>query len=187
MTPKGSQAFCFDDWRASWAYVRHTLDTPCSLDNRLIPPFYPPFGWTLRPRDEPCNGKYTPYFARKCRFSSAVKIAKISQILLSGLQRKKSDFLNTFSGLTPVFFETKGKNRGKYEQSKDIKMYARKSGFVTKITKNDDKSYDTERAKVRKNALKVGKSRKKHKYTPYTLSICAQSTLTRINTKKPLQ
>lgn len=39
-------------------------------------------------------------------------------------------------------------------------MYARKSGFVTKITKNDDKSYDTERAKVRKNALKVGKSRK---------------------------
>lgn len=63
-------------------------------------------------------------------------------------------------------------------------MYARKSGFVTKITKNDDKSYDTERAKVRKNALKVGKSRKKHKYTPYTLSICAQSTLTRINTKK---
>lgn len=69
--------------------------------------------------------------------------------------------MNTFSGLTPVFFETKGKIRGKYEQSKDIKMYARKSGFVTKITKNDDKSYDTERAKVRKNALKVGKSRKK--------------------------
>ena len=57
-------------------------------------------------------------------------------------------------------------------------MYARKSGFVTKITKNDDKSYDTERAKVRKNALKVGKSQKKHKYTPYTLSICAQSTHT---------
>ena len=45
-------------------------------------------------------------------------------------------------------------------------MYARKSGFVTKITKNDDKSYDTERAKVRKNALKVGKSRKNHKNTP---------------------
>lgn len=64
-------------------------------------------------------------------------------------------------------------------------MYARKSGFVTKITKNDDKSYDTERAKLRKNALKVGKSRKNHKNTPYTLSICAQSTLTRINTKKP--
>lgn len=77
--------------------------------------------------------------------------------------------MNTFSGLTPVFFETKGKIRGKYEQSKDIKMYARKSGFVTKITKNDDKSYDTERAKVRKNALKVGKSRKNHKNTPDAL------------------
>lgn len=125
--------------------------------------------WTLRPRNEPCNGKYTLKSASNCGFSSAVKIAKISQIPLSGLQCKKSDFLNTFSGLTPVFFETKGKIRGKYEQSKDIKMYARKSGFVTKITKNDDKSYDTERAKVRKNALKVGKSRKNHKNTPDAL------------------
>ena len=26
MTPKGSQPFCFDDWRASWTYVRHILD-----------------------------------------------------------------------------------------------------------------------------------------------------------------
>lgn len=41
-------------------------------------------------------------------------------------------------------------------------MYARKSGFVTKITKNDEKSYDTERAKVRKNALKVRKTRENH-------------------------
>lgn len=163
MTPKGSQTFRFGIFGG---HLGHTLDTPCSLDNRLIPPFYPPFG---RLDHEPCNGKYTPYFARKCRFSSAVKIAKISQIPLSGLQCKKSDFLNTFSGLTPVFFETKGKIRGKYEQSKDIKMYARKSGFVTKITKNDDKSYDTERAKVRKNALKVGKSRKNHKNTPDAL------------------
>ena len=39
MTPKGSQPFCFDDWRASWTYVRHILDTPCSLGDRLIPPF----------------------------------------------------------------------------------------------------------------------------------------------------
>lgn len=109
---------------------------------------------------QPCNGKYTLKSASNCCFSSAVNVTKKSQILLSGLQCKKSDFLNTFSGLTPVFFETKGKNRGKYEQPKDIKMYARKSGFVTKITKNDDKSYDTERAKVRKNALKVRKSRK---------------------------
>lgn len=183
MTPKGSQALCFDDWRASWTHLGHTLDTPCSLGNRLIPPFHPPFG---RLDHEPCNGKYTPYFARKCRFSSAVNVTKKSQIPLSGLQCKKSDFLNTFSGLTPVFFETKGKIRGKYEQSKDIKMYARKSGFVTKITKNDDKSYDTERAKVRKNALKVGKLRKKHKNTPCTLSNCAQSTHTHKH-KKPLQ
>ena len=43
MNPKGSQAFCSDDWRASWTYVRHILDTPCSLGNRLIPPFHPPF------------------------------------------------------------------------------------------------------------------------------------------------
>ena len=39
MNPKGSQAFCFHAWRASWTYVRHILDTPCSLGNRLIPPF----------------------------------------------------------------------------------------------------------------------------------------------------
>ena len=26
MNPKGSQPFCFDDWRASWTYVRHILD-----------------------------------------------------------------------------------------------------------------------------------------------------------------
>ena len=31
MNPKGSQAFCFDDWRASWAYIRHILNTPYSL------------------------------------------------------------------------------------------------------------------------------------------------------------
>lgn len=31
MNPKGSQAFCFDDWRASWTHLGHTLDTPCSL------------------------------------------------------------------------------------------------------------------------------------------------------------
>lgn len=43
MTPKGSQVFCFHAWRASWTYVRHILDTPCSLGNRLIPPFHPPF------------------------------------------------------------------------------------------------------------------------------------------------
>lgn len=57
-------------------------------------------------------------------------------------------------------------------------MYARKSGFVTKITQNDDKTYDTERAKVSKNVLQVRKSRKNHKNTPYTLSIYAQSTHT---------
>lgn len=43
MNPKGSQAFCFDDWRASWAYLGHILDTSCSLGSRLIPPFHPPF------------------------------------------------------------------------------------------------------------------------------------------------
>lgn len=43
MNPKGSQALCFHTWRASWAYLRHILDTPCSLGNRLIPPFHPPF------------------------------------------------------------------------------------------------------------------------------------------------
>lgn len=66
-------------------------------------------------------------------------------------------------------------------------MYARKSGFCHKKVKERSKKDLTDRAKVRKNALQVGKSRKNHKNTPYTLSNCAQSTLTRINTKKSLQ
>lgn len=78
MNPKGSQVFCFDDWISildtSWTYLGHAL----------------------QPHKEPCNRKYTPYFAPKCRFSSAVNATKKSQILLSGLQCKKSDFLNTF-------------------------------------------------------------------------------------------
>lgn len=41
MTPKGSQTFRFGIFGG---HLGHTLDTPCSLDNRLIPPFYPPFG-----------------------------------------------------------------------------------------------------------------------------------------------
>lgn len=53
-------------------------------------------GHALQPHKEPCNRKYTPYFAPKCRFSSAVNATKKSQILLSGFQCKKSDFLNTF-------------------------------------------------------------------------------------------
>lgn len=65
-------------------------------------------------------------------------------------------------------------------------MYARKSGFVTKNTKNDDKSYDTERAKVRKNALQVGNHEKTTK-TRLIRSQSAHKALTRINTKKPLQ
>lgn len=105
MTPKGSQALCFYAWRASWTYVRHILDTPCSLGNRLIPPFHPPF----RLDHEPCNGKYTLKSVSNCCFSSAVKIAKTSQIPLSGLQCKKSDFLNTFSGLTPYFSRQRAK------------------------------------------------------------------------------
>lgn len=63
-------------------------------------------------------------------------------------------------------------------------MYARRSGFCTKKVKQRSKKGLIERAKLRKNGLKVGKSRKNHKNTPCTLSICAQSTLTRINTKK---
>lgn len=62
-------------------------------------------------------------------------------------------------------------------------MYARKSGFCHKKVKERSKKALTERAKVRKNALQVGKSREKHKNTPYTLT----KHLTRINTKKPLQ
>lgn len=36
MNPKGSQAFCFDDWRASWAYIRHILDIPCNRITSLV-------------------------------------------------------------------------------------------------------------------------------------------------------
>ena len=38
MNPKGSQAFCFDDWRTSWAYIRHILNTPYSLVTANIRP-----------------------------------------------------------------------------------------------------------------------------------------------------
>ena len=62
-------------------------------------------------------------------------------------------------------------------------MYARKSGFCHKKVKERSKKGLTDRAKVRKNALQVGKSRKNHKNTPYTLTNCAQKHLTRINTK----
>ena len=65
-------------------------------------------------------------------------------------------------------------------------MYARKSGFCHKKVKERSKKGLTERAKVRKNGLKVGKLRKNHKNTPYTLS-SAHKAHTRINTKKPLQ
>lgn len=66
-------------------------------------------------------------------------------------------------------------------------MYARKSGFWHQKVKERSKKALAECAKVRKNGLKVGKTRKNHINTPYTLSIYAQSNLTRINTKKPLQ
>lgn len=52
-------------------------------------------------------------------------------------------------------------------------MYARKSGFCHKKVKESSKKGLTDRAKVRKNALQVGKSRKNHKNTPCTLSNCA--------------
>lgn len=57
-------------------------------------------------------------------------------------------------------------------------MYARKSGFCTKKVKQRSKKGLISCAKVRKNGLKVGKTRKNHKNTPCTLSNCAQSTHT---------
>lgn len=57
-------------------------------------------------------------------------------------------------------------------------MYARKSGFCTKKSQTKVKKGSHIGAKVRKNGLKVGKLRKTHKNTPYTLSNCAQSTHT---------
>lgn len=104
-----------------------TLDTSWTLrhwtQTSKHPSFYPPFRRLdhdtslaalqtslarqirLHTSNTPCNRKYTPYFAPKCRFSSLAQIPKSSPIPLSGLQCKKSDFLNTFSGLTPVIFE----------------------------------------------------------------------------------
>ena len=48
-------------------------------------------------------------------------------------------------------------------------MYARRSGFCHKKVKKRAKEGITERAKVRKNGLKVGKTRKNHKNTPDAL------------------
>ena len=44
--------------------------------------------------------------------------AFFTPIPLSGVFHSKTDFLNSQSGLTPVFFETKANIKGKYEQSR---------------------------------------------------------------------
>ena len=62
-------------------------------------------------------------------------------------------------------------------------MYARKSGFCHKKVKEGSKKAFTERAKVCKTALQVGKSRKNHKkHALYALDLRTKH-LTRINTK----
>ena len=50
-------------------------------------------------------------------FRLRTKFAFFAPIPLSGVFYPKTDFLNSSSGLTPVFFETKANRRGKYEQS----------------------------------------------------------------------
>ena len=62
-------------------------------------------------------------------------------------------------------------------------MYARKTTFVTKSQKKTKQRF----AKVSKNGLQVGKSRKNHKNTPYTLNNAHKTHHRCINTKKPLQ
>lgn len=49
-------------------------------------------------------------------FRPKTKFAFFSPIPLSGVFYPKTDFLNSPSGLTPVFFETKANGRGKNEQ-----------------------------------------------------------------------
>lgn len=109
MNPKGSQAFHFHIWSPSWTNLGHVLDISALNANKQASVLLSALS-TLRPRNEPCNRKYTPYFAPKCRFSSLAQVTKNSQIPLSGLQCKKSDFLNTFSGLPPRIFRDQGQN-----------------------------------------------------------------------------
>lgn len=49
-------------------------------------------------------------------FRNVNNICIFTPIPLSGVFHPKNDFLNSLSGLTPVFFETTNKFRGKYEQ-----------------------------------------------------------------------
>ena len=51
-------------------------------------------------------------------FRPKTKFAFFSLIPLSGVFYPKTDFLNSQSGLTPVFFETKANRKGKIEQSR---------------------------------------------------------------------
>lgn len=66
-------------------------------------------------------------------------------------------------------------------------MYARKSGFWHQKVKERSKKALAECAKVRKNGLKVGKTRKNHINTPYTLSKLRTKHPHTHKHKKPLQ
>lgn len=74
MNPKGSQALCFHTWRASWTYVRHILDTPCSLVTANI----------------------RSNLQRIAVFRLLSMSQKSHKSFCRGFNVKKSDFLNTF-------------------------------------------------------------------------------------------
>lgn len=74
--------------------------------------------------------KFTDKNNTFCRVSCSHNICIFRTNPFVGSKRKKSDFLNSPSGLTPVFFETTAKIRGKYEQSKHVVLYARARQYL---------------------------------------------------------
>ena len=103
MNPKGSQAFCFDDWIASQTHLGHTLDTPCSLGNRLIPPFHPPFRSLDHVYYKPSKnlvGAYTSLATANIR-----PISPLNAVfrLLSMSQKSHKSFCRGFNVKNPTF------------------------------------------------------------------------------------
>lgn len=109
----------------------------------------------------PLCAKFTDKNNTFCRVSCRYNICIFRTNPFVGPKRKKSDFLNSPSGLTPVFFETTAKIKGKYEQSKLVVMYARERQYLHNFAPKGHKiKLETSQSlvKSRKEAEKHAKS-----------------------------
>lgn len=109
----------------------------------------------------PLCAKFTDKNNIFCRVSCRYDICIFRTNPFVGLKRKKSAFLNSPSGLTPVFFETTAKIREKYEQSKYVVMYARERQYLHNFAPKGHKiKLETSQSlvKSRKEAEKHAKS-----------------------------